>query len=278
MNSQYQFSGFDRRYFATTKAVKLLIYINIIVFLLVEVSGLQNEIYRVFGLVPTDFLGAFKLWQPVTYLFLHGGFLHIFMNMFVFWMFGRDLEKRWGEKRFLQYFFITGAGSGLVTVLFSLNSVIPVVGASGAVYGILLAYGVLFPNRIVLVMAVFPVKVKYFIGFLAAATFFATLSPDVSPVSHMTHLSGMLIGYGYLLFMARIKVKPKVRKIPIREPRVKKDSPVKPEQKVDKSLLQRRVDDVLDKMKDVGWDGLTHSEQNILFDASKRSAQKQPPN
>ncbi len=251
---------------------------NIIVFLLVEVSGLRMEIFRVFGLVPSDSWREFRFWQPFTYLFLHGSFLHVFMNMFVFWMFGRDLEKRWGEKRFLQYFFITGMGSGLITVLFNYNSLIPVVGASGAVYGILLAYGILFPNKIVLVMAVLPLKVKYFIGILAAVSFFATLSPGESPVSHLTHLSGMAIGYIYLLRLTKIRLKKKTRKIPVGTPKVPSRDKPRSGANIDTTLLKRRVDDVLDKMKKVGWDGLSHSEQDILFDASKRSARKQPPN
>ena len=92
------------------------------------------------------------IWQPITYMFIHGDFFHVFMNMFVLWMFGSEMESIWGRKQFLKYYFITGIGSGLIWLLFNINNPYSLlIGASGAIYGILLAYGLMFPNRKVLI-------------------------------------------------------------------------------------------------------------------------------
>ena len=92
------------------------------------------------------------IWQPLTYLFLHGGIWHVLINMFVLWMFGTEMESVWGSKKFLQYYLITGVGSGLIWLLFNYgNNYSVLIGASGAIYGILLAYGLMFPNRKVLI-------------------------------------------------------------------------------------------------------------------------------
>ena len=134
------------------------------------------------------------IWQPVTYLFFHGGIWHVLINMFVLWMFGSELERLWGKNQFLKFYFITGAGSGLATMMVNVQSITPVVGASGAVYGVLLAYGLTYPNRTVYLYGIIPIKSLWFvlgIGFIA----FMSSFDNMSQVSHVTHLSGMLIGY-----------------------------------------------------------------------------------
>lgn len=255
--------------------VKIIILINISIFVLVELSGFRYEIFRLFGLVPAETWGSLKIWQPLTYLFLHSGIFHILINMFVLWMFGRDLEYRWGKESLIKYFIITGTGSGIVTIIFDHTSLIPVVGASGAVYGVLMAYALAFPNRIVYLYGLFPVKVKYMIAFLGAAAFFASVSEMRSTISHLTHLSGMIIGLVYLkrgnLFHNWKNWLPKIKFHKDQSYRKSKSSIMKDDQK-------RKIDDILDKLKESGWDGLSETEKQQLFNASKFYSEDQPPN
>ncbi|MBC8214866.1 MAG: rhomboid family intramembrane serine protease [Candidatus Marinimicrobia bacterium] len=201
---RYQYSsqgskfGFSGLKLSTPNGVKLLLIINIAVFFLIELSGMKHQLFLIFGLIPNKVLQSGFVWQFVTYLFLHANLMHLAVNMFVLWMFGRELEHRWGKHKFLEYFFITGVGSGIITFLFSLTSNTPVVGASGAIYGLLLAYGLLYPNRTVYLYMFIPIKIKYFVIGLAVVAFLASLSPLQSTVSHLTHLSGMGVGFIYL--------------------------------------------------------------------------------
>ena len=105
-----------------TDAIKFIISINFLIFILQYLSGMEDELFTIFGIVPSKTFGELMLWQPFTYLFFHGGIWHVLINMFVLWMFGSELEKFWGKKEFLRFFFITGIGSGLITILFSLSS------------------------------------------------------------------------------------------------------------------------------------------------------------
>ena len=154
MRYQYTSSGFRSSFGSSNNpvptGVKLLLILNTVIFLMVEISGMQFELfYSNFGLVPAKVWSSFMIWQPVTYLFLHGGFIHLLFNMFVLWMFGKDLEYNWGSIPFLKYYFACGIGAGIATSIFGWSSFIPVIGASGAVYGLLLAYGLTYPNRLV---------------------------------------------------------------------------------------------------------------------------------
>ena len=163
---------------------------------------------REFGLVPFDFLFKLHLWQPVTYLFLHGGLWHILLNMLFLWMFGVDLERAWGSHRFYTYFFLTGIGAACINVLAELvvhpggsgASFVPTIGASGAIYGILLANAVMFPDRKIWLIP-FPITIpmKVYVIAAGAIEFFMTLGAGGGDnVSHVTHLGGMLVGYLYL--------------------------------------------------------------------------------
>ena len=134
MRYQYTSQGF-RGYsnnisFKTPEGTKVLLLLNIFIFILVELSGLRFLIFNIFGLVPYLTWNSFHIWQPITYLFLHNGPMHIFLNMIVLWMFGRELEYELGKQKFIKFYLYTGIGSGIFTVLFTYNSTIPVVGAS----------------------------------------------------------------------------------------------------------------------------------------------------
>ncbi|HEV2380496.1 MAG TPA: rhomboid family intramembrane serine protease [Terriglobia bacterium] len=151
-----------------------------------------------FGLIPFEVTHHLLVWQLATYLFLHGGWSHIVFNCLALWMFGYELERTWGSRRFLFYFFLTGIGAGLFNVLLDPAGGIPVIGNSGAVYGILLAYGVLFPDRPIFLYFVIPVKAKWFVLIMGLVEFWMSLTQPGSGVAHVAHLGGMLFGYLYL--------------------------------------------------------------------------------
>lgn len=198
-------TGFDLGFgYGMTPVVRKLLIANVAVFvasILGQAVGL-GALFRLFMLTPLSVTHGFAVWQLATYMFLHAGFWHILLNMFGLWMFGCELERTWGSRRFLRYYFLTGVGAGVTIVLLGPFSPIPTVGASGAVYGILLAYGVLFPNRIILVPIFFfffvPVPAKYLVMILGGIAFLSTLSSPGDMISHTGHLGGMIFGLIYL--------------------------------------------------------------------------------
>jgi membrane associated rhomboid family serine protease len=163
---------------------------------------------RTFGLIPGMAVFFGYVWQPFTYIFLHGGLWHILINLLVLWMFGCDLERVWGQRRFYIYFFVCGVGAGLIDIAAELlpmlwgrlPSGIPTIGASGAIYGVLIACAVLFPDRQIWLIP-FPVtlSMRVYVAIMAGIEFFSELSSGGGDnVSHICHLGGMLIGYIYL--------------------------------------------------------------------------------
>ena len=194
--------GFD---FRVTPVVKKLLIANVAAFVLTILAGAAGGsqiIHSVFMLTPYTVTHRFAVWQLATYMFLHAGFWHILFNMFALWMFGCDLERTWGSRRFLFYYFVTGIGAGLTVVLLSPFSPVATVGASGAIYGILLAYGMLFPNRIILVpiffFFFFPVPAKILVMILGGIAFLSALSSPGGTISHVAHLGGLVVGFLYL--------------------------------------------------------------------------------
>lgn len=185
--------------------VKWLLIANVAIFLfnfLLNVLRIPDPLFLYGALVPGQVLRAFAVWQLVTYLFLHGGILHILLNMLSLWMFGRELEAAWGTKRFLQFYFLCGVGAGLCVIL--ANLIFPsgemasrTIGASGAIYGLMLAYAILYPDREIIFYFV-PLKAKYFVLILGSISFILTFSGQESGVSHVAHLGGMIFAYGYL--------------------------------------------------------------------------------
>ncbi len=256
-------------------AVKTLLLINTIVFLLVEISGMQFELfYSNFGLVPTKVWSSFMIWQPFTYLFLHGGIIHLLFNMFVLWMFGKDLENDWGFIPFIKYYFACGVGAAVVTSIFGWGSFTPVIGASGAIYGLLLAYGLMYPNRLVYLYGILPIKVKFMVIGLGVIAFFASMTSTNTTVSHITHISGMVIGFIYLqsrINYKRLKLWMIDRKINILNVKINE------RENID-NQLRNKVNRILEKLNTQGWDGLTEDEQKVLHKASRTYSENRPPN
>jgi len=183
-----------------TPYVKILMIVTVAGFFLQAITqrffGFYLEPW--FGLVPYSVTHRFFLWQPLTYLFLHGGFFHLAFNLLVLWMFGCELERVWGSRFFLKYFFVCGVGAGVFVALLTASSLVPTIGASGALYGVLLAYGLLFPDRKIFLWFVLPIRARHFVLFIGAVAFYSTLTLPGSGISHLAHLSGLVIGYIYL--------------------------------------------------------------------------------
>jgi membrane associated rhomboid family serine protease len=182
--------------------IKMLLIANTVVFLLQQLPGPISDILGYLQLYPRMVVNLFAVWQLVTYMFLHGGILHILFNMLTLWMFGRELEEAWGTRRFLNFYFICGIGAGICIVLFNYvlpwgNPSIPTIGASGAIYGVLLASAVMWPDRIIYFNFLFPIKMKWLVILYGVIAFYGSLGAG-GGVSNIGHLGGLLVGFVYL--------------------------------------------------------------------------------
>ena len=201
MSSRYRSSSWGFGVGGWTPAVKVLIISCIVAFFIQifdRMAGGPSFTFK-FGLTPSSVTHNFYLWQLVTYIFLHdtGQLFHILFNMLALWMFGSELERVWSTREFTKFFFICGIGAGVLTVLLSPNSSATTIGASGAIYGILAAYGILFPNRII-IFIIFPIPAKWFVMILGGMAFFSSLSASGSGIANVAHVGGMLCGLVYL--------------------------------------------------------------------------------
>jgi membrane associated rhomboid family serine protease len=185
-----------------TPAVKWIIIANVAMFLATQV---YPPIIDYLGLSPQLVIERQWIWQPVTYMFLHGGVFHILFNMLGIWMFGVELERLpgWRTEGFLRYYAITGVGAGLTVIFVGL---LPfqatastyeaiTIGASGALYGLLMAYALYYPDRPILMFLLFPIPAKYFVLIIGAIAF---LSAPGGQISNAAHLGGLIFGYLYL--------------------------------------------------------------------------------
>jgi len=253
-----------------TDAIKILVSVNFGIYILQSVSGKEDVFFRLFGLVPSTFISDLMLWQPFTYLFFHApfyssvGISHVLLNMLGLWVFGRELEQAWGKTKFLRYYFTTGIGSGLITYFFQISSDNPVIGASGAVYGILLAYGISYPNRMLYIWGLIPVRSMWLVIVMGSIAFFGLLG-NADGISHVTHISGMLIGY------VLIKKKWRLHDIwfAIRKKTVEFQVQRYEEKSIKKKMLQKDIDVILEKIQKVGFIGLSDKEKSKLYEASK---------
>ena len=252
-------------------AIKILVSINFSIYVLQSISGKEDVFFRLFGLVPSTFISDLMLWQPFTYMFLHApfyssvGISHILLNMLGLWVFGRELEQAWGKTHFLKYYFITGVGSGLITYLFQIGSDNPVIGASGAVYGVLLAYGVSYPNRMLYIWGIIPVKSMWLVIIMGSIAFFGVLG-NADGISHVTHISGMVIGY----FLLKKRWRWKDVLFAIRKKTIEFQVQRHEEKDIKVNMLQKDIDMILEKIQKLGFSGLSDEEKSKLYEASKK--------
>lgn len=175
-------------------AVKHLLIINALFFLARMTPGMDEFLFRYGALWP---LGhpLFEPWQLISYMFLHANIAHIFFNLFALWIFGQAIENFWGTKRFTVYYFLTGIGAAILHMFIGGGGA-PTVGASGAVFGILLAFGMMFPERyIVLLIPPIPIKAKYFVAIFGAIELVSGVMRPGSGIAHFAHLGGMIVGF-----------------------------------------------------------------------------------
>jgi membrane associated rhomboid family serine protease len=196
-----------------TKAVKQLVWANVAVFLLMLVLERTEPLLHArlvvdFGLVPTLVAQKFYLWQLITYSFLHAGIGHIFFNLLTLWMFGSQIETDWGSRKFYEYYFFCVIGAALVTLGVSfthalgMNPDSPTVGASGGLYGLLVAYGILYAEQRVYIYGIFAIKAKILVAVWLAIALLNALSAQ-GGVNNVAHLGGAVFGYLYLKMVPR---------------------------------------------------------------------------
>jgi len=246
--------------------IKYLIITNVLVFIIQGFASFSMT--RYFGLTPALFFSDFPnyLFQPITYMFLHGGFFHILFNMFALWMFGTEIEYSWGGSRFLRFYLYCGIGGALVSLIFNSNLNIPIVGASGAIYGILAAYWLMFPDRYLLIFFLFPMKVRWALPLFGLLNFIAS----GANVAHLAHLGGAVVGLMYMKSDWRVarffnpfkSLRHKHKKAKLEKNRQKAEE------------MMNRVDRILDKINEVGFDNISPDDRKFLEEASQILSKK----
>ena len=292
--------------------IKWLIAANVIIFVLPMILPATEE--------PIFFNGAlwpwaselFRPWQYITTMFLHGGFMHLLLNMFILWMFGIEIAQMWGTKKFLVFYFLSGIGASLLHSLVTSieGGTFPAVGASGAIFGVLVAFGMLYPNRMVFMMFLFPMKAKYAVMiFIVIDLFMGMRNVPGDNIAHFAHLGGALAGFLLMKSGAHGKIAsvfggeggsemagssgastpwvstPPPRQRPVsrtdrnesariidaRFHDVSERTPANRPVSLNFGDQQEQVDAILDKISREGYNALTPEEKKILTDASNRS-------
>ncbi len=299
MGSGYYGQGNYRGFTFFPPVLKNLLIINTVIYFLSTAMSnggdLRSPIMQLFALWPIEH--GFEPWQLFTYQFLHGNFSHILFNMFSLWMFGMEVEQEMGSRKFLLFYLVSGVGGGLAQVLVSyffpelINPAVTI-GASGAIFGVLIAFGLLFPNRYIMIYFLIPLKAKYLIMFMIVTNILAI--NDGTNVAHIAHIAGGLTGFLFMLldkdihfdFKGLFQTRGRSRNAfqnqnfyytpPPEPPRYQSpvDNSVQDANYTDitdsDEITQADIDAILDKISRDGYKNLTDREKKILFEASKR--------
>jgi membrane associated rhomboid family serine protease len=244
--------------FSSGSTVNKIVLINVVVFILQNIFPITGF----FALTPRLVIRDLYVWQIVTYMFLHAGLWHLVFNMFIIWMFGGALEAVWGGNRFLKYYFACGVGGALFSFFFAYNSL--TLGASAAGFGLLLAYGILFPDNYIYIWFLFPIRAKHLVMFLAVLQLLQGISsPTGGGVAYFAHLGGMAAG---LLFfrheISRWRFFSKSRRA-WRSYINKRENEWEDQERI-------KVDSILDKIAKKGYEDLTATEKRILENYSRK--------
>jgi len=257
-------------------AIKTLIITNVAIFLFQQsqIGPLLTIVGALWPIGSHNLQGySFQLWQPVTYLFLHGSFTHIFFNMFALWMFGTEIENYWGTKTFVTYYFICGIGAAFINLLATMGSPYPTIGASGAIFGVLLAFAMMFPDRYIFLYFLLPIKTKYFVAGYALIEFMSGLGNRTmgsgSEVAHFAHLGGMLVGFIYITIRRNEWTLKRLMKN-ISLPKKPKGPALWKGGKGNEEVSEAEIDRILDKISSRGYESLTEEEKRKLLNAGKR--------
>lgn len=245
---------------------------------------LTRYVGEVFPLHPIG--NGFQVWQLFTYMFMHGSFMHLLFNMFALWMFGLELENEWGSRKFLTFYTVCGLGGAFANLFIAplFAPAAPTVGASGAIYGVLLAFGMLYPDRPIFVYFLLPIRARYFVMIYMALEIYAGVTSTGDGVAHFAHLGGAAVGFVYILWDQK--------RFPFQELLSRAQARYVPTEKVneysganqgriydakyydvrdrDEKISQARIDEILDKISESGYQSLSESEKKVLFDASKK--------
>lgn len=223
-------------------------------------------------------------WTLVTYMFVHGGFMHVFMNMLALFFFGPPLERKWGSRFFLRFYLVTGLGGAAFSVfLYSLTGPTIMVGASGAIFGLLVAFALNWPDAKIFLYFVFPVPAKWFVAGLGAITLLSTVRGSADGVAHWAHLGGLVTGFIYLRYgdrIGRFAKKFFYKEVEAPTPRrAKRPAPPPPptsrrrRRRADGDSLDE-VDRILDKIRASGMDSLSPRERAFLDEVSRQYQNK----
>jgi len=288
--------------------IKKILIINVAVFLIQmifdnlrfgEYPGwyVLNRYFALNPIVGIDQSGQafnFQIWQIFTYQFMHGGFSHLFFNMFMLWMFGMEIENQMGSKKFLFYYLLTGVGAAIFQLflapIFSAG-LAPTIGASGAVFGVMIAFAMFYPDRLIFLYFLIPVKAKYLIAFLVLIEFMAV--GNMSIIAHLAHVGGAVTGFIFIIMDRKNHYNIDALFDKIKMPSgfsAKSDGirrsmsgmgfgkknindaefyDIKDDKKNSINIDQKRIDEILDKISESGYENLTEEEKRILFEASK---------
>jgi membrane associated rhomboid family serine protease len=203
-----------------TKAVKVILIACVATFVIQQTVDqfLGGNLLGWLGLIPAGFVFDLKLWQLFTYSFLHADVMHLVLNMLMLVFIGSELELAWGSARFVRYYFLCSMSGGILYLLLQTlvwkgtGLQVPMVGSSGGIYGLLMAYGLLFGERVLLFMLLFPMKAKHFVWILAGVEFFSTVFSGRGGLSSAAHLGGMFAGFAYLWIRASLQIARRNRK------------------------------------------------------------------
>lgn len=290
-SSQYYrpslFGGF--RFFPPV--IKALLISNVAFFLLTvfigmfQIEGLPLAVV-INALIPLYPLGdGFQIWQLVTYMFMHGGFMHLLFNMFALWMFGMELENDWGSRKFFTYYMLCGIGAGISNLLIGplFGPAGPTVGASGAIYGVLIAFGMMYPDRPIFVYFLLPIRARYFVLLYIMLELYAGVTGTSDGIAHFAHLGGAAVGFIYIVidqgrsplgrYISRMKRRMAMPKEVNRysyEREQVSDAKYYDLHDEEEHFNQQKIDEILDKISQHGYQSLSEEEKKILFEASKK--------
>ena len=267
MYGNRDYSGYRRSGSPLDSVIMRLIIANTVMFILTQLP-VGRQITAYLALTPKLVLTRGYVWQMFTYMFLHSSLMHLGLNMFVVWMFGRTLEQVWGKSRFLKFYFACGLGGAVFSFLFAYSN--PVIGASAAAYGILLAFAVMFPNQRLLLWFVIPVKARN----LAIGLVLLSLIMGIrggGNIAHFAHLGGMVAAMimmrgEYQFRRVRNFMRDRFSKMPVK---VSFDRDDKSPSTGSEESDREKVDSILDKISEKGYENLSETERRILENYSE---------
>ncbi|MDR2578198.1 MAG: rhomboid family intramembrane serine protease [Chitinispirillales bacterium] len=250
--------------------VKGIVIANVVAFIMQLLPVIGDRVTSLGALMPVRTIFNFELWRPVSYMFLHSPdmLFHILFNMLILWWFGTELEDLWGGKKFLIFYFICGVGAGFFSFLYLFfgNPYVMVIGASGAVLGVLTAYAHYYPNRQVLLFFIIPIKMRMLVIGYAFFSVFFSFRGHSGNVSHMTHLGGILVAWLYLRFFPLIQSA--VEKLAYsREVKRRKEREAQAVNR--KKHFEQVIDPILEKISKGGMESLTPAEKKLLEKAGR---------